>query len=118
MASIEVTPGILPKLEQLNPKVGKYRRHKHTQFLTGDYGVPALNQHLATVLTIMRGSKSWDDFRALMEQISAAPRREPKVASARMGQRADTGRGLDGTLLTFPPPLVTREQPVGEVRPR
>jgi hypothetical protein len=63
-----LTPGILPKLEQLNPKIGKYRRHKHTQFLTDDFGVPALNQHLATVLTIMRGSDTWDDFREAMDK--------------------------------------------------
>jgi hypothetical protein len=63
-----LTPGILPKLEALNPKVGKYRRHKHTQFLTEDFGVPALNQHLATVLTIMRGSDSWDEFKASMDK--------------------------------------------------
>lgn len=63
-----LTPGILEKLEQLNPKVGKYRRHKHTQFLTEDFGVPALNQHLATVLTFMRGSKTWDEFKAAMDK--------------------------------------------------
>ncbi len=63
-----LTPGILPKLEQLNPKVGKHRRHKHTQFLTEDFGVPALNQHLATVVTIMRGSENWDDFKTSMDK--------------------------------------------------
>ncbi len=63
-----LTPGILEKLERLNPKVGKYRRHKHTQFLTEDFGVPALNQHLATVLTFMRGSSTWDEFKGTMDK--------------------------------------------------
>ncbi len=63
-----LTPGILPKLEQLNPKIGKYRRHRHTQFLTEDFGVPALNQHLATVLTIMRGSEDWNDFKTSIDK--------------------------------------------------
>jgi hypothetical protein len=68
-AYARLTPGILEKLEQLNLKVGKYRRRKHTQFLTDDFGVPALNQHLATVLTIMRGSKTWDDFKDSMDKL-------------------------------------------------
>lgn len=63
-----LTPGILPELEKRNPIVGKGRRYKHTQFLTEDFGVPALNQHLATVLTIMRGSNSWDEFKASMDK--------------------------------------------------
>ncbi len=64
-----LAPGILPELERRNPKVGKYRRGKHTQLLTEDLGVPALEQHLRMVLTIMRGSNSWHELEMLMDKL-------------------------------------------------
>lgn len=64
-----LAPGILPELERRNPKVGKYRRGKHTQLLTDDLGIPALEQHLRMVLTIMRGSNSWDELKMLMDKL-------------------------------------------------
>jgi hypothetical protein len=63
-----LAPGILPELERRNPKIGKYRRGKHTQLLTDDFGIPALNQHLATVITLQRGSGSWDEFTSSMDK--------------------------------------------------
>jgi len=68
-------PGILPELERLNPKVGKYRRGRYPQLFTDDMGMPALAQHIFAVVRFMRASKSWDQF---MELMDAALPRQPE----------------------------------------
>jgi hypothetical protein len=38
----------------MNPREpGRGRKWKHTQFLTDDYGIPELRQHLTKAMTVM-----------------------------------------------------------------
>jgi len=67
-------PGLLEELEKKNPKMDTgRRRNKHHQWLTADVGHPALAQHLFGVITLMKASKSWDDFKLMLDQ--ALPKR-------------------------------------------
>ena len=62
-----LAPGILEKLEQLNPKNEKGNRSaRHHQWLTTDHGVPELKNHLAGVIALMRASSTWTNFQRLL----------------------------------------------------
>ncbi|MCP1364109.1 P63C domain-containing protein [Halomonas sp. BBD48] len=63
-----LAPGIVNELEKLNPKNDRgNRRAKHHQFLTDEVGHPALAQHLHAVITLMRASSSWEQFKHLLD---------------------------------------------------
>lgn len=68
-----LAPGIIEELERKNPSEHGKRRAKHHQWLTGDVGHPALAQHLHAVITLMRVSTSWDQFKQFLNQ--AHPKR-------------------------------------------
>lgn len=68
-----LAPGVLKKLRELNPKTDKgYRKRKHHQHMTRDYGDPALREHLANVIFLMRTCSDWDDFKRRLNR--AAPK--------------------------------------------
>ncbi|MBR0906294.1 hypothetical protein JQ588_26910 [Bradyrhizobium liaoningense] len=54
-----------------NPIEGGRRKAKHHQWLTDDVGNPALSQHLHAVITLMRVSKTWGQFKLMLD---VAPR--------------------------------------------
>ena len=64
-----IAPGLLSELQHLNPitESGE-RKHKHHQWLTGDFGQPDLYTHLHGVMAIMRTvrhsnpKRAWDEF--------------------------------------------------------
>jgi len=60
-------PGVKSELQNKNPKdpETKRRKHKHHQFLTYELGVPHLERHLASVITLMRASPNWVTFKRL-----------------------------------------------------
>jgi len=62
-----LAPQILEELERRNPIEDGRRRHKHHQWLTEDIGNPALAQHLHAVITLMRVSTTWDQFKQMLE---------------------------------------------------
>lgn len=71
-------PGILKELEDRNPKDEKgKRKKKHHQWLTEDVAHPALAQHLYAVITLMRVSTTWQQFKGLLNQ--ALPKRGTKI---------------------------------------
>jgi len=56
-----LAPGVLKELK--NRTTGEYgRRKKMFQWLTDDVGHPKLLQHLGSVVTLMKLSKTWDEF--------------------------------------------------------
>lgn len=58
-----IAPGLLQKLQTLNPKDEKGRRkHKHFQWMTEDVGEPALTQHIHALVVLMRASSDWEKF--------------------------------------------------------
>jgi hypothetical protein len=68
-----LAPGILRKLQDINPKTEKgVRKDRHHQFFTRDYGFPELKQHILNLIFLMRGSDSWKTFAGLLNR--AAPK--------------------------------------------
>ena len=68
-----LAPGILNKLKELNPKIEEgYRKNKHHQFFTRDYGSPELKQHILNLIFMMKGSDSWATFYKALNR--AAPK--------------------------------------------
>lgn len=62
-----LAPNIVEELENRNPVENGKRRAKHHQWLTDEVGHPALAQHLHAVITLMRVSKSWDQFKLMLD---------------------------------------------------
>lgn len=62
-----LAPQILDELEKRNPIENGRRKSKHHQWLTEDVGHPALAQHLHAVITLMRVSTSWDQFKQMID---------------------------------------------------
>jgi len=68
-----LAPGVLAKLRELNPRTEKgHRKQAHHQFTTRDFGHPALKQHLANVVFLMKTCRDWNDFKRRLER--AAPK--------------------------------------------
>ncbi|WP_413176519.1 P63C domain-containing protein [Anabaena azotica] len=59
-----LAPGVLEELRNSIPKLssGKRKYHLHRK-LTSDVGHPKLREHLASVITIMKLSKNYNDFK-------------------------------------------------------
>ena len=65
-----VAPGVLEELKKVNPKHESGRRkHKYFQWLTSNVGYPKLREHLESVVSIMKLSSDWHDFRAKLGRI-------------------------------------------------
>ena len=70
-----IAPGLLSKLQQLNPitKNGE-RENKHHQWLTDDFGQPELYTHLVGVMAIMKtvtnnnSRLAWDEFKRRLQR--------------------------------------------------
>ena len=71
-----LAPGVLKKLQEYNPKTDRgYRKDRHHQFFTQDYGVPELKQHILNLMFLMdaAGDRNWKGFLAMLNR--AAPRK-------------------------------------------
>jgi hypothetical protein len=69
-----IAPGIREELETRMPKDsrGKKKGRLH-QLFTDDIGHPALAQHLHAVITLMKASKNWNQFKLMLD--TALPKR-------------------------------------------
>ncbi|MEY1556893.1 P63C domain-containing protein [Yoonia sp. R2331] len=68
-----LAPGVLNELRSKNPRQPSGgRKHKHFQWLTKDVGDPALREHLASLIALMRASSDWAQFKLLVDR--ALPR--------------------------------------------
>lgn len=64
-----LAPGVQEELERKNPKDERGKRaSKHHQWLTEDIGHPALSAHMHAVLSLMRASQSWSQFKTLIDR--------------------------------------------------
>ena len=55
--------GVLEDLQDKNPVLpAGYRKNKHHQWFTPEYGHPQLKEHIAAVTALMRASPNWDMF--------------------------------------------------------
>ena len=65
-----IAPGVLQELRARNPVGPSGRRLvKHHQWFTPDIGHPKLREHLASVITIMKLSDTWDDFIIKLDRV-------------------------------------------------
>jgi hypothetical protein len=69
-----MAPGIVQELEKSNPTIVPGRRmYKHHQWLTREMGHPALKEHLAKVITVMKLSPDWLTFKRNLNLILPLP---------------------------------------------
>lgn len=65
-----LAPQVLEKLKEVNPRLESgTRRSKHHQWLSRDIGHPALREHLASVVTLMKLSQDYTDFKSKLDKI-------------------------------------------------
>ncbi len=66
--------GVLEELKKNNPILDKgYRKYKLHQGLTKDKGYTHLRQHLSTVITMMKGFGTWDEFEIVFRRAFNIP---------------------------------------------
>jgi hypothetical protein len=64
-----ISKDLLKALDEKNPIVKDGRRKdKNTQWLTDDYGQPALRMHREAVEALMRASRTWEGFITLLDR--------------------------------------------------
>ena len=65
-----LAPGVLDELKRVQIKDDEGRpKHKLFQRLTTNPGYPKLREHLGSVVTLMKLSTDWNDFRDKVERI-------------------------------------------------
>lgn len=64
-----IAPGVLKKLKDLNPRISNGKRvNKHHQFLSEDFGLPELKNHLEKVMILMDASSNKTEFERLLNR--------------------------------------------------
>ena len=64
-----LAPGIKDRLKELNPRTGAgYRKNRHHQHFTEDYGLPELRDHLKKVMVLMDAASNKKDFERLLNR--------------------------------------------------
>ena len=62
-------PGVLEELRRKNPVLpAGYRRNRHHQWFTPEYGHPKLKEHLIVVIALMKASLNWNEFKRLFSR--------------------------------------------------
>lgn len=86
---MRLAPGVLDELRIVTPKDTQGRRkHKFFQRLTTHTGYPKLREHLGSVVTLMKLSDDYDDFKQKLDRI------HPRVGDTMPLPFDDAGRGL------------------------
>lgn len=87
-----LAPGIIHELEQRNPIDENGRRKaKHHQWLTDDVGHPALAQHLYAVISLMKASATYMQFKRMLQK--ALPKKGENIQHELFGE--DTLEGIE-----------------------
>lgn len=73
-------PDVLDELQKLNPKEDGKRKARHHQWLSSDVGHPALLRHLGAVVGLMKISKTYDEFKALLDKVAPISTEMPLFA--------------------------------------
>lgn len=72
----QLPPGVLPKLQELNPVTERgWRRYRHHQFLTADTGIEHLDKQIDTVTTLLRVAEDREDFDRLFARAFNLPQK-------------------------------------------
>ena len=65
-----VAPGVLDELHERNPVLPQgWRRNRHHQWFTPEYGHPRLKEHLEGVTALMRAAASWNGFKRNLDRV-------------------------------------------------
>ena len=87
-----LAPGVLDELKQVAARDTKGRpRHKYFQHLTANVGYPRLREHLGSVVTIMKLSESWPEFKDTIDRIHP---RHGQTLALPLEYQEDDGHGL------------------------
>ena len=89
-----LAPAVLEELKSTTPKTAKGRPKEHYhRRLTPDLGHPKLREHMASVITAMKLSRDYEDFRAKLDMLH--PRYDETMAMDFMAEgQEDDGEGL------------------------
>ena len=64
-----IAPGVLDELRLVNPVMPQgWRKNRHHQWFTPEFGHPKLKEHLAAVVALMRAAPSWTAFRRSLDR--------------------------------------------------
>ena len=65
-----IAPGVLEELQRKNPTLPQgWRRNRHHQWFTPEYGHPRLKEHLEGVTALMRAASSWEGFKRSVDRV-------------------------------------------------
>jgi len=66
-----LAPGVLRELKKLNPRLASgSRKRKFFQYLTHDWGTPALREHLSNTIFLMKTCTSWEEFKKRLNKVA------------------------------------------------
>ena len=85
-----IAPKVLDELKKLTPRKpdGRLKHHLHRR-LTDDVGHPKLREHLASVVTLMKISKDYEQFEGYLE--TAHPKYNENMLLPFEGEEPETG---------------------------
>ena len=64
-----IAPGVLDELRSRNPVTPQgWRKNRHHQWFTPEFGNPRLKEHLEGVTALMRAAPSWDSFKRSLDR--------------------------------------------------
>ena len=88
-----LAPAVLEELKKTTPKspTGRLRDHLHRR-LTPDLGHPKLREHMASVVTAMKLSKDYEDFKTKMDILH--PRYDETLPMEFLKDELDSDVGL------------------------
>ena len=87
-----IAPGVLAELRQRNPVLPQgWRKNRHHQWFTPEYGHPTLKEHIAAVTALMRAAASWEGFKRSLGR--AMPKPDSTIAMP-IGDDDDSRAGV------------------------
>ena len=64
-----IAPGVLAELRERNPTLPQgWRKNRHHQWFTPEFGHPKLRMHIEGVTALMRAAGSWDAFKRALDR--------------------------------------------------
>jgi hypothetical protein len=89
-----LAPGVLDELKNVAERdVDGRPKHKYFQKLTSNVGYPKLREHLGSVVTLMKLSENYEDFKVKLDRIHPAYGRTLALA-LEYEEESDNGKGL------------------------
>ena len=64
-----IAPGVLAELRERNPVLPQgWRKNRHHQWFTSEFGHPKLRMHIEGVTALMRAAGSWESFKRALDR--------------------------------------------------